>query len=211
MDSFSAIGCIRFGWRTFKRRGWFLVGMTALMIVVSWAIAALGGSLGERDGGALLGAAVNIGLSTLLTMGFTAVMIRAHDALESAEVSDLWHPRPFWKFLAAEILTGLIVLVGLILLVIPGVILMLMYLFVPYLVIDKELGPIEALKESARITRGFRLELLLLFLIAFVLNIFGALALLAGLLVSIPVTTLALVHAYRVLALKAKGAVPATA
>ena len=210
MDSFSATECIRFGWRTFKRRGWFLVGMTALMMVVSWAIAALAGSLGGRGGGVLLGAA-NIGLSTLLTMGFTAVMIRAHDALESAEVSDLWHPRPFWKFLAAEILTGLIVLVGLILLVIPGVILMLMYLFVPYLVIDKELGPIEALKESARITRGFRLELLLLFLIAFVLNIFGALALLAGLLVSIPVTTLALVHAYRVLALKAKGAVPATA
>ena len=210
MDSFSATECIRFGWRTFKRRGWFLVGMTALMMVVSWAIAALAGSLGGRGGGGLLGAA-NIGLSPPLTMGFTAVMIRAHAALESAEVSDLWHPRPFWKFLAAEILTGLIVLVGLILLVIPGVILMLMYLFVPYLVIDKELGPIEALKESARITRGFRLELLLLFLIAFVLNIFGALALLAGLLVSIPVTTLALVHAYRVLALKAKGAVPATA
>lgn len=204
MNAFSATACIRFGWFTFKKRGWFLIGVTATMMVISWIIAAIAAAFGERDLGGFLGFVVNIGLSTLLSMGFTATLIRAHDTLESADVWDLWHPKPFWKFLAAELLVGVIVLGGFILLIVPGIIAMLMLLFVPYLVIDRELGPIEALKESARITRGFRWELVLLVLIVFVLNIAGALALLAGLLISIPVTTLALVHAYRTLEGKAK-------
>jgi len=209
MNQFSATECIRFGWSTFKRRGWFLVGMTALMLVLSWVIAGIAGAFATRDFGGFIGAVANIALSTLLSMGFTAVMIRAHDMLESVAVGDLWHPKPFWKFIVAQILVGLIVFVGLVLLIVPGIIAILVFLFVLYIVIDKELGPIEALKESARITRGSRWELLLLVLIVFVLNLVGALALLVGLLVSIPVTTLAMVHAYRMLEGKAKPAAAA--
>ena len=186
-----------------------MVGMTALMIVLTWVIGAIAGTLGEKGFPGFLGGAVNIGLSTLLSMGFTAVVIRAHDMLESVDVNDLWHPRPFWKFLAVELLVGLIVLVGFVLLIVPGVIAILAYMFVQYLVIDKGLGPIEALKESARITRGSRWELLFLLLIVFVLNILGAVALLVGLLVSIPVTALAMVHAYRTLEAKVGRPTPA--
>lgn len=206
MDTFSATATLRFAWRTFKRRGWFLVGATASMLVLSSAISAVASFFGDKDFGGLIGAVVNIGLSTLLSMGFTAVMIRSYDALESATVFDLWHPRPFWKFLAAELMVGILVFIGLLLLIVPGVILMLIFLFVPYLIIDKELGPIEAMKESARLTKGFRLELLLLVLLVFVLNVAGVLALLVGLLVSIPVTTLAVVHAYRTLESRTKPA-----
>lgn len=209
MNTFSATACIRFGWLTFKKRGWFLVGVTAFMMVLSWLIATIAAVFGERDIAGFLGAVVNIGLSTLLSMGFTATLIRAHDMLESADVGDLWHPKPFWKFLAAELLVGALVIVGLVLFIVPGIIAMIVFLFVPYLVIDRDLGPVKALKESVRITRGFRWELVLLVLIVFVLNILGALALLAGLLVSIPVSSLALVHAYRTLELKAKEQGPA--
>ena len=203
MNQFSATDSLRRGWKLFKERGWFLIGMTALMLVFSWIVAAFAGFFGERDFGGFIGAVLNIALSTLLSMGFTALMIRSYDSLESAEVNDLWHPRPFLKFLAGELLVGLIVIAGLFLLVVPGIIFMLMFLFVPYLIIDKEIGPIEAMKESARITRGYKWELFLLVLLVFVLNVFGTLALLVGLLVSIPVTTLALVHTYRTLELKA--------
>lgn len=206
MREFSAVDCIRFGWSLFKRRAWFLVGMTALMIVLSWAIGGMAGLFGERDISGLAGGVVYIALSTFLSMGFTAVVIRAHDMLESVEVNDLWHPKPFWKFLAAQLLSSIVVLIGFILLIVPGIIAILMYLFVPYLVIDKEFGPIEALKKSAELTRGYRWELLLLVLFIVTLNILGALALLVGLLVSVPVTMLATVHAYRMLEAKLKPA-----
>ena len=197
---------VRFAWQTFKKRPWFFVGVSALMMVGSWVIGALAGALGQDGAAALVGTVVNIALSTLLSMGYAATMLRAHDSTESAEVSDLWHPRPFWKFLGAELSVGVVVLIGLVLLIVPGIIAILTFLFVPYIVIDKQLNPIEALKESARITKGARWELLLLVLLAFVLNIVGAIALLVGLFVSIPVTTLALVHAYRTLEAKAKAA-----
>jgi len=202
----SAAACIRFGWETFKKRAWFFVGTTALMMVLSWVVGAIGGFFANEGDVALLGVVVNVALSTLLSMGFAAVMLRAHESLERVEIGNLWHPRPFWKFLGAELLTGLVVLVGFILLIVPGIIAILMLLFVPYIVIDKKLNPIEALKESARITRGAKWELLLLVLFIFGLNILGALLLLVGLLVSVPVTTLALVHAYRTLEAKGRSA-----
>lgn len=202
------MGAIRAGWQTFKRRKWFFVGVTALMMIISWMIGAIAGALGEDGGLALLGVLLNIGLSTLLSMGFAAVMLRSYDTVESAELGELWHPKPFWKFLAAQILIGISVVIGLVLLIVPGIILMLMFILTPYIIVDRELAPIAAMKESARITKGRKWELLLFVLIAFVLNLVGAIALLVGLLVSIPVTTLALVHAYRELA-KSAGA-PAT-
>lgn len=174
--------------------------MTALMLILSWVIGALiGGMFGSGKGLGFLGFLANVALSTLLSMGFTAVMLHSHDALESVTIGELWHPKPFWKFLGAQFLVGLVVLVGLLLLIVPGVVAALAFMFVLYLVIDKELGPIKAMKESVRITRGNRLQLLLLALLVFVLNIVGLVALLVGLFVSIPVTTLAIVHAYRVL------------
>ena len=203
--NFSATDCVRQAWRIFRKRWWFLVGVTVLTMVLSWLIVWVAGKFGGRDLGGFVGAILNIGLSTLLSMGFTAVVIHAHDAIDSAYLRELWHPRSFWKFLAAEILTGLIIFVGLILFIVPGIIAMLILLFVPYLVIDKEFGPIEAIRASVKITRGSRIELLLLVLIIFVLNVFGLLAFLAGLLVTIPVSSLAIAHAYRALELKAKG------
>jgi hypothetical protein len=70
-------------------------------------------------------------------------------------------------------------------------------MFATYFVVDKGMGPIEALKASARITKGNRMRLLALFAAGMLISLFGALALIVGLLVAIPVITLASVHAYR--------------
>ena len=76
-------------------------------------------------------------------------------------------------------------------------------MFFKYLIIDKGLGPIEALKESRRITTGQRWQLLLFVLILALLNILGALALFIGLFVTMPVTMIAMAHVYRGLEHKA--------
>ena len=68
-----------------------------------------------------------------------------------------------------------------------------------YLVMDRGLGVTESLKESRRITYGNRLKLLLLGLALVGINIVGFFLLIVGLLVSIPVSMLAGVHAYRTL------------
>jgi uncharacterized membrane protein len=132
-------------------------------------------------------------------MGGTAFYLAAHDNLNPVELSSLWHPRPFWKYVGASLLLGLAVGVGLLLLIVPGIILALMFMFSTLIVIDRELGPLDAMTESNRVTHGYKWNLLGLVPILFLINLLGILAFVVGLLVSIPVTALAFMHAYRVL------------
>ncbi len=132
-------------------------------------------------------------------MGGTAFYLAAHDNSDTVELSSLWHPRPLWKYLGTSILLGLAVGVGFLLLIVPGIIFALMFIFSTFLVIDREIDPIEAMKESYRMTRGHKWNLLGLLLMLILVNLLGVLALIVGLLVSVPVTALALTHAYRVL------------
>jgi len=57
--------------------------------------------------------------------------------------------------------------------------------------------------ESNRITRGHKWQLFGFVLLLLLINLLGLLALVVGILVSIPVSTLAFMHAYRVLGGKA--------
>jgi uncharacterized membrane protein len=60
------------------------------------------------------------------------------------------------------------------------------------------------MKESSRITRGHKWPLFVFLLLLVLVNLAGLLALVVGLLVSMPVSMLAFVHAYRTLAGKAE-------
>src|SRR3989338_6392547 len=203
MNTFSPGSMISFGWDTFKKRPWFFIG--AFLVV---SILSSGGSFRANDSADVTSGAVALFLvvavalaviQVLAKMGAIRLALKAHDSAESARFGDLWAPHPFWKFVGGSILVGVIVVIGLILFIVPGIIWALRYLFVPYLVMERKLAPFEALKESARITYGHKWQLLGLLCLIVLINILGAILLLVGLLVSIPVSSLAMVHAYRTL------------
>jgi len=213
---FSPGDTIRYGWETFKKRPWFFVGAT-LVIAIVYALAsgissgidsAVGGSAEEPT---VIGGIVNYGLGTLISMGVTAFYLAAHDNPDTAELSMLWHPQPFWKFLGATVLTTLAIVVGFMLLIVPGIIAMLLFMFSTFVVIDQGLGPIEAMKESMRISEGNRWPLLGFVCLLFLILIAGALVFGVGLLVAMPIATLAFAHAYRVLSGRAGRAAPTDA
>jgi len=203
MNTFSPGSMISFGWDTFKKRPWFFIGAFLVVSILS------SGGRFQTDADVqytaptmalviIIGIAFSI-ISILAKMGAIRLALKAHDSAESARFGDLWAPHPFWKFVGGSILVGVIVIVGFILLIVPGIIWALRYLFVPYLVMERKLAPFEALKESARITYGHKWQLLGLLCLIVLINILGAILLLVGLLVSIPVSSLAMVHAYRTL------------
>jgi uncharacterized membrane protein len=201
---FSTGSALRFGWATFKKRPWFFVGSTVVILLASGLIDAFSSALHAAVGGSaeqpsIIGTVVNLGLGTLLGMGATAFYLAAHDNPDTVDLSALWHPQPFWKYLGASILYALALVVGLILLIVPGIIFALMFMFTTFIVIDRELGPVEAMKESNRITYGHKWSLLGFTLVLVLINLLGVIALVVGLLVSIPVSSLAVTHAYRVL------------
>jgi hypothetical protein len=227
---FSATSALRFGWETFKKRPWLFIGAFVLVALAQVVVEGLSRAVDAPFGGAeadhaFLGGLVSLALNTLISMGVTAFGLAAHDNPETVELSALWHPRPFWKYLGLTILFALIIVavfllgfslvttlgrdtglaVGVPLLVVLAVILSLMLLFSGFLVIDRGLGPIQALKESHHITRGYKWSLFGLSLLLVLVNLVGLLALIVGIFVSAPVSLLALTYAYRVLS---GGAVP---
>ncbi|QQG38105.1 MAG: DUF975 family protein [Candidatus Kaiserbacteria bacterium] len=199
MQGFRNTEAIKTAWEIFKKKPWVLAGGLLLTTVISWLLGAFGEQMRGDPTASLFFTLVSFVVNLFIGMGMTAFFIKAHDSIESVSINDLWHPADFWKYLGAAVLYGLMAAVGFVLLIIPGVIVVLTFQFAQYFVIDKGLGPIEALKESARITKGHKWELLGLFAFILGINILGFLALVVGLLVSVPVTALSIVYAYRTL------------
>jgi uncharacterized membrane protein len=199
MNTISASECIRFGWETFKKRPLILIGA----FVLAMAISGITSSLLQPEQGAPVTAASTLMsiasgiIGLFVEIGIVTFIIRAHDSVETVRIHDLWNPKVFLYYLGGQILVGLTVIIGLVLLVIPGIIAALGLMFTSYLIVDKNRGPIEAYKESWRITKGHRWQLASLVAMIVLLNILGLVALVVGLLVTIPVSMLAMVHAYR--------------
>ncbi|MHB8842151.1 MAG: DUF975 family protein [Candidatus Aquicultor sp.] len=101
-----------------------------------------------------------------------------------------------FKFLVSSMVYALIVSVGSLLLVIPGMIWAIQFQFFGFFVIDGA-GPIEALKKSSQMTKGAKVDLFVFGLLLYVLNLVGELALLVGLFITVPMTLIALARVYR--------------
>ncbi len=138
-------------------------------------------------------------VSMVMQIGLIKIALKLHDAQE-VRVEDLYmHARLFFKFFAASLLVGLITILGLFLLIVPGIVWGIKFSLSAYLVVDKEAGPIEALKKSSVLTSGFKGQLCVLYLVIMLLNIAGLLALMLGMLITIPLTMVAQAYAYRLL------------
>lgn len=99
--------------------------------------------------------------------------------------------------IVGPIVIGTLIGIGYFLLIIPGLILTFMWMFAPCVQGDRtDLGFIEAMKVSSRTAKGKWLKLLGLIIALALLNLLGALLLGLGLLVTIPVTHIALFTAY---------------
>lgn len=186
--------CIKFGWNTFRARPWFFVMTIAIYVVIQGVVA-----LVENGAPNFITFLLSVVVSTLLYSGMIAVYLKAHDNVSFPQLKDLWNPKPFVNYLLLSILLAVIIVAGLILLVVPGVIFALMFSMAGFLVIEKNMNPLEALKESARLTKGYRVKILLLGFALLGLTILGIIPLMLGLLVVAPLSMLALVHVYRTL------------
>ncbi len=103
----------------------------------------------------------------------------------------------FWRYLGTLILYLLIVYAGGILLFIPGIIWAIKFSLCFYFVVDKGLGPIQALKASSRTTMTVKWDLLALYIICALINMLGMLCLVVGILAAYPITIIANALVYR--------------
>ncbi len=106
---------------------------------------------------------------------------------EPAEIRDMFavFQRNYWNAVAANVVVGLIVGLGFVMLIVPGIIFAIRLAFVPYLVIDREMELTEALGKSWEMTKGYGGQIFLMGIIAFFIIILGLIALFVGVVVSV--------------------------
>ncbi len=210
MHAFSIGGIINEAWEIFKMRPAFLIGTFfgfPILFGMATQLVDLGGSaiasgIGENAFGygfsLIIALAVYVA-SFYFNLGMYSFMIKVGDDVNSAKINDWWHPQGIVHYVVATILSALIMLVGFILLIVPGFIALVMLSQVVYIVIDRKLSAVESIKESVRMTKGHGWKIAGMFLALMGMNLVGVLCLVVGLLVTVPVSMIAGVRMYRAL------------
>ena len=197
MKQFSIEEAVKFGWQTTKTNFKFLIKIILIImaayILTSWVSNAL-------EDAPVLNVVASIlfwVLHIVLDIGLVKIALKL-TADQKPELADLFNHYPlFWKYLGGAILSGLIILGGLILLIVPGIYFAVKLQFVTYLIIDQGLGPIDAIKKSWEITGGNFWNLFLFGLVIVLINVLGFLALVVGLLWAIPTAAIATAFVYK--------------
>ncbi len=177
----------KYGWETFKSHLETAILSTILILAV--------GMLTESKH--VIGLLATVFL-IIVQIGYFKIFLRINDG-ENPVFSDIFKEfkKIFWKYLGLSLLVGFVVGIGTIFLIIPGLILITRLLFSSFILIDTNISITESIKESWAITKGNFWKILLLILSICVANIIGAMLFYVGLLVTVPVSTWALIHAYR--------------
>lgn len=166
------------GWDKTKKNYWFLFCLFVGSTIV----------IGLTQHSGLLNFLISIPIG-IATLGISIIIANGH----TPKYGDLFKSFDNYKitlnYFLSSIIYIIIVLIGLMLLIFPGIYLAIRLQFYKFLVIENEnTKPIEAIKESRKITEGYFWSLLYFMFIIIVINLIGAIPFGLGLIVTIPFT-----------------------
>jgi len=197
---FSVEKAIGYGWETTKNN----LGLFILLFLVVWVIelllSFLGGAVSRNA--PFVGFLFNlIGyiVGLFLQMNLIKIALEIYEN-HPARLEDLFVVPAHWlSYLAAGIIFGIVVAIGFVLLLIPGLYMLTRWFFFGYAIVDRGAEATQSLGTSWDLTRGHVLETFLLIVVLFFLNIIGAIFFGVGLLVTAPISLMAATYAYRTL------------
>jgi uncharacterized membrane protein len=193
---------ITYGWRGFTANiaPLAIIGLVLLVVSILTNFLTIGFDSWLLD---LVASAVALFISFMISLG----LIRA-----ALIIVDGGHPtldqvvstRDLGPYIVASLLVSVIVTIGLLLCVIPGIVAGFLLQFFGYAIVDgktasgaPQSSPIGALRTSFEVVTANFGPLILLALLCFVVNVAGLLLCGVGLLVSLPVTSIAIAYAWR--------------
>ncbi len=187
----------------------FLIGIIVELISSPSSIMHM---IAQETGGAgaavlgILSLAYGILLTAPIGYGSSFVYLKAarNDPLD---VKDMFEGfQNYWNAVLASLLTTVIVAIGFVLVIVPGIIFACKLAFTPYLVVDRKMQVIEAVQESWRMTNGHAWKVFLIGLLAIPISIAGLICFGVGIIIAIMWVSLA--HASLYYAVSCSGRAP---
>ena len=188
------------GWRLFRSRASVFV-VSMLLLFLSWVVLEIAVVFLHRLG-FVVWLVLHLGwlfLFSGMLVGLHVMALKSVDG-EIPHVGDLFGSLERGPaYLLALSIYCLTVSGGLVLLIVPGIYLAIRYCLFAQIITDTSASALPALRKAAALARGSWASLGALFLIALLLNIAGMALLGIGLIISFPVSLLAIAGFYRCL------------
>ncbi|MFQ6088261.1 MAG: hypothetical protein ACE5K0_05095 [Candidatus Methanofastidiosia archaeon] len=163
---------------------WELTKDNLVTFVVAFLIIAVAGDI------------VPIILSAPLTVGFYIIASKAKKG--EADLGDLAKGFDvFGSAVLAQLIIAILIVVGLIFCIIPGLVFALWYMYTLVVIAEKKVGFQEAMRESKEIVSKEFFDHVIFVIVLLFINFIGFLLCLVGLLVTVPLSMVALVMAYQ--------------
>lgn len=188
---------IGYGWNAFKQHAALLISVHVVALLVPGFIRWMGERVSRSDGMSFLLHLVEFVVSCAIELGILKIALRIRDGkpVEFANLFDSFDLVGY--YLAAAVLSMIATAIGLMLLIVPGIIIAVRLLFTGFWIVDERRGPLDAIQRSWDLSSGLTLDLFLFGILLIAINILGVLLLGVGVLVTLPVTTLAVADLYR--------------
>ena len=105
---------------------------------------------------------------------------------EKIEIKDMFSvfERNYWNAVIAGVVMMIIIVIGFLMLIVPGIIFACRLAFVPYLIIDEKMEAMEALKASWAMTKGHGWTIFGMAMLAVLIVIAGLIVLIFGVIIS---------------------------
>ncbi|MEN8203241.1 MAG: hypothetical protein ABFS28_11645 [Bacteroidota bacterium] len=152
---------------------------------------------------AMFGIAYGVFVAGPIGYGANWVFLKAVRG-ERIEIRDMFvvFQKNYWNAVIANIVVGVIVGLGIVMLIVPGIIFACRLAFVPYLVVDREMDVMDALRVSWDMTRGHGWQIFFMGLLTIPVVIGGLLCLGVGIIISIMWIAAAFAAMYHAVELK---------
>jgi len=183
-----------YGWSSMKPNFWFFASVLAFVFIMYTALSYLMKHSGSLNTVLTI---IYYFVCILVSIGLIKIALKIYEKKKNDFLDIINSYEQFLDYLIASIIYGIILFVGFILLIVPGIIMMSRLMFYPYLIVNKNMGPIKALKKSWEITQDHTSQVFVFWLMSSLINIIGMLVFGIGLFVSIPVTLMAQAYVYK--------------
>lgn len=180
--------CLARSWNLLLKHFWLLFGTTGLVFIITIGVEFI----------PVVGSFIGMAFGLVLWAGLDWLFLKLIRG-EPATFADAFagFKIQFPQLVAASIISSVLVVLGILFCVLPGLYLIITWLsFGPILIIDKRLGSWEGLELSRKVATGSFWTITTLFLLTIALIVGGLLALGVGLFLALPLTTGAKVYAY---------------
>lgn len=193
-----------YAWNKFKANAGVWIGITVIIFVIEAVVSFIfGANDSYNDVGdyfspwRIMGTIVSVIVGYLINAALVRGALHELDGNKPG-IGSFFQFTNVGAIILASFLVGLITGVGFVLFIIPGIILAFLTWWTLQFVVDKEQDAITAIKSSFSAISQNVGQLVLIALALVGINIVGALLCFVGLLVTIPLTTIASTYAYRV-------------